>query len=138
MKKKVKLILAGAAVIVLAAVGLYVLLNPVSVETEIMEKADLTETFTASATVTPKNSQYVCAPLSGQVTEILLKEGEMASTGDQVVAIDDSEARDELERQKTSLEAQKAGVKSQGNSAKAEVAVSRQQLETQQIGRAHV
>ena len=35
MKKKVKLILAGAAVIVLAAVGLYVLLNPVSVETEI-------------------------------------------------------------------------------------------------------
>ena len=46
MKKKVKLILAGAAVIVLAAVGLYVLLNPVSVETEIMEKADLTETFT--------------------------------------------------------------------------------------------
>ena len=63
MKKKVKLILAGAAVIVLAAVGLYVLLSPVSVETEIMEKADLTETFTASATVTPKNSQYVCAPL---------------------------------------------------------------------------
>lgn len=48
MKKKVKLILAGAAVIVLAAVGLYVLLSPVSVETEIMEKADLTETFTAS------------------------------------------------------------------------------------------
>ena len=90
-----------------------------------MEKADLTETFTASAAVTPKNSQYVCAPLSGQVTEILLKEGEMASTGDQVVAIDDSEARDELERQKTSLEAQKSGVKSQGNSAKAEVAVSR-------------
>ena len=80
MKKKVKLILAGAAVIVLAAVGLYVLLNPVAVETEIMEKADLTETFTASAAVTPKNSQYVCAPLSGQVTEILLKEGEMAST----------------------------------------------------------
>lgn len=73
MKKKVKLILAGAAVIVLAAVGLYVLLNPVSVETEIMEKADLTETFTASATVTPKNSQYVCAPLAGQVTEVLLK-----------------------------------------------------------------
>ena len=131
MKKKVKLILAGAAVIVLAAVGLYVLLSPVPVETEIMEEADLTETFTASSTVTPKNSQYVCAPLAGQVTEILLKEGETASTGDQVVAIDDSEARDELERQKTSLEAQKAGVKSQGNSAKAEVAVSRQQLETQ-------
>ena len=39
MKKKVKLILAGAAVIVLAAVGLYVLLSPVPVETEIMEEA---------------------------------------------------------------------------------------------------
>ena len=49
---------------------------PVRVETETVQKADLLDTFTVSATVTPKDSQYVCAPLSGTVSEVAAKEGE--------------------------------------------------------------
>ena len=69
MKKRVKIIAGAVLLGVLAVAGLVVLLMPVRVETETVQKADLLDTFTVSATVTPKDSQYVCAPLSGTVSE---------------------------------------------------------------------
>ena len=62
MKKRVKIIAGAVLLGVLAVAGLVMLLMPVRVETETVQKADLLDTFTVSATVTPKDSQYVCAP----------------------------------------------------------------------------
>ena len=53
MKKRVKIIAGAVLLGVLAVAGLVVLLMPVRVETETVQKADLLDTFTVSATVTP-------------------------------------------------------------------------------------
>ncbi|MDO4261500.1 MAG: efflux RND transporter periplasmic adaptor subunit [Eubacteriales bacterium] len=131
MKKKVKWIAGGALAFVLAAAGLWMLLAPVRVETETAEYADLTDTFTVTASVEPKNSRYVCAPLAGTVDEVLLREGEQAKAGEAVVVFDDSEAREDLNRQLEALTAQKSGAKSESASARAQLAVSRSQLASQ-------
>ena len=65
MKKRVKIIAGAVLLGVLAVAGLVLLLMPVSVETETVQKADLLDAFTVSATVTPKDRQYVCSSLSG-------------------------------------------------------------------------
>ena len=131
MKKRVKIIAGAVLLGVLAVAGLVVLLMPVRVETEIVQKADLLDTFTVSATVTPKDSQYVCAPLSGTVSEVAAKEGETVEQGAKIVVLDDSQTRDELNRQIESLKAQKTSVQSEGTSTKTQLSVSRQQLESQ-------
>ena len=131
MKKRVKIIAGAVLLGVLAVAGLVVLLMPVRVETETVQKADLLDTFTVSATVTPKDSQYVCAPLSGTVSEVAAKEGETVEQGAKIVVLDDSQTRDELNRQIESLKAQKTSAQSEGTSTKAQLSVSRQQLESQ-------
>ncbi|MDD5797469.1 MAG: efflux RND transporter periplasmic adaptor subunit [Clostridiaceae bacterium] len=131
MKKRVKIIAGAVLLGVLAVAGLVVLLMPVRVEKETVQKADLLDTFTVSATVTPKDSQYVCAPLSGTVSEVAAKEGETVEQGAKIVVLDDSQARDELNRQIESLKAQKTSAQSEGSSTKAQLSVSRQQLESQ-------
>ena len=137
MKKRVKIIAGAVFLGVLAVAGLVVLLMPVRVETETVQKADLLDTFTVSATVTPKDSQYVCAPLSGTVSEVAAKEGETVEQGAKIVVLDDSQTRDELNRQIESLKAQKTSAQSEGTSTKAQLSVSRQQLESQ-LKQAHV
>ena len=131
MKKRVKIIAGAVLLGVLAVAGLVVLLMPVRVETETVQKADLLDTFTVSATVTPKDSQYVCAPLAGTVSEVAAKEGETVEQGAKIVVLDDSQTRDELNRQIESLKAQKTNAQSEGTSTKAQLSVSRQQLESQ-------
>lgn len=118
MKKRVKIIAGAVLLGVLAVAGLVVLLMPVRVETETVQKADLLDTFTVSATVTPKDSQYVCAPLSGTVSEVAAKEGETIEQGAKIVVLDDSQTRDELNRQIESLKAQKTSAQSEGTSSK--------------------
>ena len=131
MKKKVKIVLASVMTVCILSAGLWYLFRPVRVETEPAKVGDLTESFTVSGTATPARSSYICAPLAGQVTGIKLRSGARAEAGENVIQLDDSEARGELEDQLASLELQKTGVLKDGSAARAEIVMNRQQLENE-------
>ncbi len=131
MKKKVKMIIGAVFVFSAVFAGIWYLCKPVEAETEPVLRADLMDTFTATGTVKPVNSSYVCAPFAGKIEELFMQAGTKAQKGEAILKIDDSEARGELKDQIASLELQKDGLESQGSAARAELAVTRQQLESQ-------
>lgn len=131
MKKKVKIIIGAFVLAIFLAVGGWYVLKPVEVQTERTVKADLMQSFTVTGHVVPKKSTYVCASLPGRVEEVLVQTGSAVKKGESVVSLDDSEARADMERQMEALELQKAGLQKQGSAARAELAVTRQQLSDQ-------
>lgn len=131
MKKKVKIIIGVSALVVTLLIGCWYLLKPVEVEKEQIVKSDLIQSFDATGHVIPQKSTYVCASLPGQVSDICVQIGETVQTGEEVVILDDSEARRDLEEQLESLELQKTSLEKQGKAARAELSVTRQQLQDQ-------
>lgn len=131
MKKKVKIIIGVSVLCLVLLAGIWYLLKPTEVEGEDIMSGDLMQTFTVTGHVVPKKSTYISAPLSGRIEEIYVQEGEAVTKGDMVIRVDDSEERQNLERQIASLELQKTGLLKQGSAARAEISVTRQQLENQ-------
>src|ERR1700741_5128106 len=96
MTKKVKLSIGGVAVL---AVALIVALGAakkgnksVEVRIEPVEKRDLIASVTASGQVRPQTKVDIASDVSGKITQLSVKEGQMVSKGQFLLQIDPEQA----------------------------------------------
>lgn len=105
MKKRVKWILAGLAVLICAAVFAAVSFRPVSVKTEQVLKGSLKKQVTVQAFITPEHSMILNTAVAGTVTKLPFEEGEKAGAGE-VIAFTDAVPETSLKLQKEQAEEQ--------------------------------
>lgn len=120
LKNRRFVIIAIAMVICISVLGFLVLgLNkPISVKTVVIEKVDFEDYHLEESTVNAKDSINVYSDGSGNIVDLLVREGSLIKKGEVVLKIDDEDLLFELkllQAQKDSLLAQK---KSDGSSVK--------------------
>ena len=112
MKPKWKVIITLSA-LVLAGVGIYASTvlanrNVVTVQTARVARQDLTSLVTASGEIKPKNYINIGANAMGQLTEILVKEGDKVRKGELLARIEDIQPAADVQAQKASLSSAQA------------------------------
>ena len=117
MKVKWKIIITLGALLV-AGIGVYASTiyskkGLVSVQTGQVVRQDLTSLVTASGEIKPKNYINIGANAQGDITELLVKEGDRVRKGQLLAKIEDVQPAADVEAQKatlTSAEATSAAV----------------------------
>lgn len=112
MKRKWK-ILIGVTVLLLIAAGVlasvrYNRRGVVTVQTGKVVREDLASVVTASGEVKPRNYINLGAEFAGQLTEILVKEGDTVTKGQLVARIDEAQSAADVQAQKAALSASEA------------------------------
>jgi HlyD family secretion protein len=112
VKRKWK-ILIGFAVLLLIAAGVFASVRynrrgVVTVQTGKVVREDLASVVTASGEVKPRNYINIGAEFAGQLTEILVKEGDNVSKGQLVARIDEAQSAADVMAQKAALSASEA------------------------------
>src|SRR5258705_1944641 len=79
------------------------------VRLEAVAPRDLTATVTASGRIDAKRSVDVTADITGRITEIAVKEGDLVRQGQDLLQIDPSQYRAELSRAQALLASSEAG-----------------------------
>ena len=114
MKKKKKLyIYIGIAVAILLIVGVIVKKNNKEVTRVSTEKASLrtiTQTVTANGKIQPETDIKISPYISGEVVELMVKEGDMVSKGDLLAKIDPEIYISTLQQNEAQLNGQKASL----------------------------
>ncbi len=136
MQRKWKVLITLLAVVFLA-VGVYASVQYtkrglVTVQTGRVVRQDLTSVVTASGEIKPKNYINIGANAVGELTEILVKEGDHVRKGQLLARIEDVQPKADLEAQKATLSsaeadaaASEAGVKAaEQNVAMADAALT--------------
>mgnify|MGYP006160005325 FL=1 len=123
-KQNAKLKKLGVGIFILAVIMLIGILtgiikteNVLKVETEVAEKRTITETVSASGKIQPEVEVKISPDVSGEIVELLIKEGDRVSKGDLLIKIKPDIYKSILERSKASV-----------NTAKANLAKSKAQL----------
>lgn len=124
MKVKWKIIISLAVVVVLG-VGLYASTvyskkGLVTVQTGQVVRQDLTSIVTASGEIKPKNYINIGANAQGDITELLVKEGDKVRKGQLLAKIEDVQPQADVEAQRAALssaEAQSAASEAAVNAA---------------------
>ena len=102
MGKKTKLgvaiVLAGGVVAVIAMTAAKRSNKAVEVKTELVQKHDLVASVTASGQVRPETKVDVASDVSGKITKLSVKEGQMVSAGQFLLQIDPSLAQADVQR----------------------------------------
>jgi len=111
-------ILIGIFVLLFIAAGVvasvtYSRRGVVTVQTGKVTREDLTSTVTASGEIKPRNYIDIGAEFAGQLTEILVKEGDTVKKGQLVARIDETQSDADVQAQRAAL-----------NSAEADAAAS--------------
>jgi HlyD family secretion protein len=112
VKRKWK-ILIGVTVLLLIAAGVlasvrYNRRGVVTVQTGKVVREDLASVVTASGEVKPRNYINLGAEFAGQLTEILVKEGDTVTKGQLVARIDEAQSAADVQAQKAALSASEA------------------------------
>ena len=112
MKTKWKVIITLAAVVVLAA-GVYASTvyskrGLVTVQTGSVVRQDLTSIVTASGEIKPKNYINIGANAMGDITELLVREGDHVHKGQLLAKIENTQPTADVETQKASLASSEA------------------------------
>jgi len=107
------LIIVGAVVV--AGVGVYASTvytqrGVVTVQTGNVARQDLTSIVTASGEIKPKNYIDIGADAIGDLTDILVKEGDQVKKGQLLAKIEDVQPAADVDAQKATLDASKADV----------------------------
>ncbi len=123
MQRKWKVLITLLAV-VFAAVGVYASVQYtkrglVTVQTGRVVKQDLTSIVTASGEIKPKNYINIGANAVGELTEILVKEGDHVRKGQLLAKIEDVQPRADLEAQKATLSSAEADASASESGLKA-------------------
>ncbi len=118
MKRKWKILITLVALLV-AAIGVYASTvyskrGVVTVQTGQVVRQDLTSVVTASGEIKPKDYHNIGANASGDLTEILVKEGDRVKKGQLLARIEDIQPEADVNAQKATLSSAEA------NSAAAE------------------
>jgi len=129
MSKRVKWSIAGAVGLVVILVGGLGAAKrgnkAVEVRIEPVEKRDLIASVTASGQVRPQTKVDVSSDVSGKITQLSVKEGQMVSKGQFLLQIDPQQA----EASVTRAEAAMAAAQAQAAQAKANLIQSQKSLE---------
>ena len=119
MKKSTKLIVGGIVIVGLAAVVATAAARKsnagVDVRIEPVTRADLVASVTASGQVSPHTKVDVSSDVSGKITKLSVKEGDMVSKGQFLLQIDPANAEATVKQ----WEANAASAKAQNEQAKA-------------------
>ena len=112
MKSKWKVVI-GILVLLLATGGVlggikYSRRNIVTVQTGKVVREDLAAVVTASGEVKPRNYINIGAEYQGQLTEILVKEGDHVRKGQLLARIDEAQSAADVEAQKAALSSAEA------------------------------
>ncbi len=131
MKKKVKIIAAGALALVIALSAVFTLLNPRAVRTETLETAPLTQTFREEGTLLSRDSYTVEAKSSGTVRSLLVPVGERVLAGAPILSLDDADYWENLDREIALLRLQEEALSSSGGAQGVAASLSYEQLSQQ-------
>ncbi len=112
MKRKGKIIVT-VSVVVVAAIGVYASTvytqrGVVTVQTGRVARQDLTSQVTASGEIKPKNYINIGANAVGELTQILVKEGERVRKGQLLAKVEDVQPQADLEAQRATLSSSEA------------------------------
>lgn len=112
MKSKWKILIAVVA-LAIAGIGVYASTvytqrGVVTVQTGNVARTDLTSLVTASGEIKPKNYINIGANAIGQLTEILVKEGDQVRKGQLLAKIEDVQPSADVDAQKATLSAAEA------------------------------
>jgi len=112
VKRKWKILITLLAVLI-AAVGVYASTvyskrGVVTVQTGQVVRQDLTSLVTASGEIKPKDYHNIGANAAGQLTEILVKEGDRVRKGQLLAKIEDIQPEADVNAQKASLSSAEA------------------------------
>ena len=112
MKRKWKIIITVAALLI-AAIGVYASTvyskrGVVSVQTGKVVRGDLTSLVTASGEIKPKNYINIGANAMGEITELLVKEGDRVRKGQLLAKIENTQPAADVESQKANLSSAEA------------------------------
>src|SRR5689334_2572650 len=92
MKKRTKWGVATVVILLIAVAAVKAMTNrgdrPVEVRIEPVEKRDLVATVTASGNVQPHTKVDVSADITGKITKLAVKEGDIVSRGQFLLEID--------------------------------------------------
>ena len=107
MKRKWKIIITVAALLI-AAIGVYASTvyskrGVVAVQTGKVVRQDLTSLVTASGEIKPKNYINIGANAMGDITELLVKEGDRVRKGQLLARIENTQPAADVESQKANL-----------------------------------
>ena len=123
MKTKWKVLITVAALVV-AAVGVYASTvytkrGVVTVQTGNVARADLTSIVTASGEIKPKDYIDIGANAIGQLTQILVKEGDQVRKGELLAKLEDVQPAADVEAQKAALSGAEADAAASDSALKA-------------------
>ncbi len=112
MKRKWKITITIAA-LVIAAIGVYASTvyskrGVVTVQTGTVVRQDLTSVVTASGEIKPKNYINIGANAMGEITDLLVKEGEHVHKGQLLAKIEDTQPEADVNAQKATLSSAEA------------------------------
>jgi HlyD family secretion protein len=112
VKRKWKIIITVAALLI-AAIGVYASTvyskrGVVSVQTGKVVRGDLTSLVTASGEIKPKNYINIGANAMGEITELLIKEGDRVRKGQLLARIENTQPAADVESQKANLSSAEA------------------------------
>lgn len=112
MSKRTKWSLAGVVVVVIVAVGALSAAKSgkkgVEVRIEAVEPRDLVASVTASGQVRPQTKVDISSDITGKITQLAVREGQMVSRGQLLVQIDPEQARAAVDRVSASLASARA------------------------------
>ncbi len=132
MKTKWKVII-GLVAVLIAVVGVYASTvyskrGVITVQTGTVARQDLTSLVTASGEIKPKEYTNIGANAMGQLTEILVKEGDRVRKGQLLARIEDVQPEADVVAQKAGI----ASAEADSNAAEASVKASDENLRTMQ------
>lgn len=103
--------------LLVAAAGVYALWarpwapKPASVVTETVTAGAVSEVLSVNGQIVPSQTADLAAPVAGQITEILVSEGDKVEKGQVLARLDDTIARAAADQAEAALEAARIGLK---------------------------
>jgi len=112
MSKRAKLTVVGASIVGLALIGGLIAAKrgdkATAVRIEQVQARDLVASVTASGQVSPHTKVDVAADISGRITRLAVKEGQMVTKGQFLLQIDPAQAEAEVQRSAAAIAASRA------------------------------
>lgn len=115
MKTKWKIVIGILVAVAAVGVVLYNQFRPLAAETAVVQRQDLSRSFTEEGRVVPRTEQGVYSLYGGEVRQVAVNEGQQVNQGDLLVELNVSELsfqREQVAAQLRSVQGEEAGIRS--------------------------
>lgn len=110
MHKKIKLVLAGVAAVATGSLLIASMSAPLQVERLVLEPTTAKVTFTEQGACVYEKSQDISAQLDGEVSEILVREGQSVKQGDPIAVLSATDVDYQIQRLESSIKGYNAQI----------------------------